>query len=283
MDDPTCLALCAGIGGLELGVHAAIGCRVVGYVERDAYAAAVLLARMEDSSLAPAPVWCGNLEDMDTSSFLGVDIITAGFPCQPFSVAGKRRGIEDDRWIWPDIARIIRDVGPRLVFLENVPGLVQHGMPHVLGSLADLGFDAEWDLFRASDVEAPQRRERLFILAHADRGRELQPGWGEPDERRWSGDRGEAVADATSDIQWREGQRDKVRLRERSNKWPAWPPGPEDGDGWRRWISACGPEPCLRGDAARIPDRVDRLRCLGNSVVPQQAELAFRTLFRRMI
>jgi DNA (cytosine-5)-methyltransferase 1 len=142
--------------------------RVVGYVERDAYAASVLLARMEDASLEPAPVWCGNLEDLDPAPFFGVDLVTAGFPCQPWSAAGKRRGTDDERWIWPAIASLLRGVRPRLVFLENVRALISRGgLGLVLADLADLGFDAEWAVLSAGEVGASQQRERVFILADA--------------------------------------------------------------------------------------------------------------------
>lgn len=162
------LALCSGIGGLELGLSLAIpGYRCVGYCERDAYAASVIVARMEESTLDQAPIWD------DIGSFKGelyrnrVDIVSAGFPCQPFSVAGRRDGTRDERWIWEDIARIIREVRPRYVFLENVPGLLTDtgGYGTVLASLAQVGFDAEWDVFSAEGVGAPHLRRRVFILA----------------------------------------------------------------------------------------------------------------------
>lgn len=145
---------------------------MVGYVERDAYAASVLLARMEVASLEPAPVWCGNLEDLDTAPFLGVDLVTAGFPCQPWSAAGKRKGTDDERWIWPAIASLLRRVRPRFVFLENVRALISGGgLGLVLADLADLGFDAEWTVLSAGEVGASQQRERVFILAHASSAR----------------------------------------------------------------------------------------------------------------
>ena len=161
------LCLCEGYGGFELGLREH-GIRTVARVERDSYAAAVLVERMETSRLDPAPVW-DDLTTFDGSAWRGrVDLITAGFPCQPFSAAGQRKGVDDDRWLWPAIGRIIRDVGPSLVFLENVPGLVRHGLPHVLADLAALGFDAEWGLLAAADVGAPHRRQRFWLLAHAN-------------------------------------------------------------------------------------------------------------------
>lgn len=162
------MSLCAGVGGIDLGLHLALpDYRCCVFVEREAYAAATLVARMEDTSLDQAPVW-SDVSTFDGRPWRGVvDLVSAGFPCQPWSVAGARKGIEDERWIWPDIARVIREVEPSWVFLENTPGLADGGLHLVLGDLAEMGFDAEWDLLSASEVGATQGRERIFILAHA--------------------------------------------------------------------------------------------------------------------
>jgi hypothetical protein len=108
------LALCAGVGGLDLGLRLALGraYRTVGYVDREAFAAAVLVARMADKALDPAPVW-DDIETFDGTAWRGrVDLVSAGFPCQPFSAAGQGRGIDDERWLWPHLARIIAEAGP---------------------------------------------------------------------------------------------------------------------------------------------------------------------------
>ncbi|MCK9909496.1 DNA cytosine methyltransferase, partial [Microbacteriaceae bacterium K1510] len=117
------MALCAGAGGLELGVHIAEPAyRTVGYVEREAYAAVALVARMEDEALDRAPVW-DDLKTFRGRDWRGcVDLVTAGYPCQPFSAAGKRLGTADERHLWPDVRRIIVQVRPRFAFLENVGG-----------------------------------------------------------------------------------------------------------------------------------------------------------------
>ncbi len=163
------LHLCSGYGGFELAIRlAGVPARTVAHVERDAFAAATLVARMEEAHLDRAPVW-SDLTTFDGAAWRGrVGLVTAGFPCQPFSAAGQQRGTDDDRWLWPAIGRLIGDVGPRLVFLENVPGLVRAGLPHVLADLADLGFDAEWGLYSAAEAGAPHRRERFWLLARAD-------------------------------------------------------------------------------------------------------------------
>lgn len=166
------MSICSGIAWLDLGLqfgleHLGIASRTVCYCERDAYAQTVLLARMQESSVDQAPI-CDDINDIDGRWRGLVDCIVAGFPCQPFSVAGQQRGTEDERWIWPDIVRVIRDVGPGLVFLENVPGLATgHGLARVLDSLAEIGFDAEWLHLKASAVGASHERERIFILGYS--------------------------------------------------------------------------------------------------------------------
>lgn len=171
---------------LDLGVRIAVPhARTVCYVEREIPACAILAARMGDGLLDPAPVWL-DLATFDGRPWRGaVDCIVAGFPCQPWSVAGDKRGINDSRWIWDDIGRIIRDVRPGYVFLENVPGLVSGGgVRYVLGTLAECGFAAEWDLFSAAEAGAPHERQRWFCLAyHAEWERSHVGDWQSP--TRW--------------------------------------------------------------------------------------------------
>ncbi len=311
------LAICAGVGGLELGVELAVpGYRAVCHVEREAFAAANLVAQMEHGALAPAPIW-SDVGTFDGSAWRGrVDIVTAGFPCQPWSAAGKRQGTDDERWIWPAIARAVRDVGPGLVFLENVPGLVAGGgLEPVLGDLSVLGFDAEWDVFSAAEVGAPHRRERVFILGvaagwrgawglHAGRRRRGQAeviadrageDMADPGRKREAGQEsvsvrgrggeanlgrdGEVVADAEreqSDGSRRTRGR-RVELTDRG----LFPPGP-DGD-WGGWLDAYpGTEPSVRRDADGLSSRVDRLRACGNGVVALQSAYAFSVLAQRL-
>lgn len=181
MADTTIIGLCSGVGMLEEGIAAGLRYlgrkpRVLCHVERDAYAASVLLARMEVKAMEPSPVWVGNLEDVRWEQFAGaVDIVSAGFPCQPHSMAGSRKGTDDDRWIWPAIADCIRRVGPGIVLLENVPGLRSSGgFAPVLTDLAALGFRIEWDSVRASDVGASHQRERVFVMAYKPEHRRTQ-------------------------------------------------------------------------------------------------------------
>ncbi|PLL13962.1 DNA cytosine methyltransferase [Tabrizicola sp. TH137] len=184
------LSLCSGAGGLDLGLTIAIpGYRSVGHVERETFAAATLVARMEDAALDPAPVW-DDVATFDGRPWRGaVDIITAGYPCQPFSVAGKRRGADDPRHLWPHVARIIGEVAPPFVFLENVAHHLRLGFPEVASGLVGMGYRLAAGLFTAAEVGAPHRRERLFILAIREADELADPArllwhpveWREPD------------------------------------------------------------------------------------------------------
>lgn len=296
------LSLCAGYGGLDLGIRAAFpSTRTVCYVERDAQAAAVLARAMGGLRLDSAPIW-SDLVTLPTRALRGaVDLVAAGFPCQPVSQAGKRRAQADERWLWPHVSRIIAEIDAPLVFLENVPGLVSAGLRDVLRDLAALGFDAEWDLFSAADVGAPHIRGRWFCLAwrsvaDAD-GREPSRPRGPGDVARTrepeaeGGDparcSGENLADP--DRVRCEGERigrllDGERTPQRNDAdgrggaRHAWPPTPDDADGWARYKGAT---PSVRRGADGSAGHVDRLRILGNGVVPAQAALALRTLAQR--
>lgn len=166
------LALFAGAGGGLLGSRL-LGWRTVGYVERDDYCQRVLAARIKDGLLYEAPIF-GDIRSFLDQGYAGryrgvVDVVTAGFPCQPFSCAGKRAGADDERNLWPATAECLRVVRPRFALLENVPGLLTSGyFGRVLGDLAELGYDAEWMVLGADDVGAPHRRKRLWIVAMDD-------------------------------------------------------------------------------------------------------------------
>ena len=148
-------SLCTGYGGLDLAVPG----RQAWNAEIDPAAAKVLAAHW------PAVPNLGDLTAVDWAAVPPVDMLTAGYPCQPFSAAGRRKGTADDRHLWPHIAAAVRRIRPRYVFLENVAGHRSMGFGDVLGDLAALGYDTRWESLRAADVGAPHRRERVFILA----------------------------------------------------------------------------------------------------------------------
>lgn len=167
------LSLCSGAGGLDLGVHDALGgcARTVVFVEHEVTACEVLAARIADGALDDAPIW-GDLHAFDGRGWRGkVDGVIGGYPCQPFSVAGKRLGTADPRHLWPSIARIIAECEPGWCFFENVGGHLRLGYFDVVRpDLERLGYRVAEGLFSAAEVGAPHQRERLFILAHAGHG-----------------------------------------------------------------------------------------------------------------
>lgn len=163
------LALFAGAGGGLLGTRL-LGWRTIGYVEKDPYCQAAIQARIRDRVLDPAPIF-GDvrlfLESGAARCYRGfVDVVSAGFPCQPFSVAGKKLAHNDERNLWPETADVLRVIRPRLAFLENVAGLLaSRYFGRVLGDLAEIGYRVEWDCVPASAVGAPHQRDRLWIAA----------------------------------------------------------------------------------------------------------------------
>ena len=177
------LALFAGAGGGILGGKL-LGWRTVCAVEINPYCRSVLLARQRDGILEPFPIW-DDVCSFDGSAWRGqVDVVSGGFPCQDISVAGTGTGLEGDRsGLWFEFFRIIGEVRPRYVFIENSPAIVVRGLERVLADLASLGFDARWGVLSASAVGACHERERLWIVAHAAEivgqarpGREQQSG-----------------------------------------------------------------------------------------------------------
>lgn len=162
------LALFSGGGGGLLG-SILLGHKIVGAVEIEPYCREIIMRRQRDGLLPVFPIW-DDVRTFDGEPWRGkVDLITAGFPCQPFSVAGRGKGEEDDRNMWPETIRIIRQVEPRFALLENVPGLLAH--PYfgtILGELAESGYHARWTCLGADDIGANHRRKRLWILAYPE-------------------------------------------------------------------------------------------------------------------
>lgn len=136
------------------------------YVEWEEYPRSVIIAAQRAGYFAPSPIW-DDITTFDGRPFRGaIDTILAGYPCQPFSQAGQRRGEDDERHLWPDVARVIREIGPTWVFLENVAGHVTLGLEAVLRELWDMGWTPAVGLFSAAETGAPHERLRIFIVAH---------------------------------------------------------------------------------------------------------------------
>lgn len=246
------LSLCAGIGGIDLGLRRVVrNLSTVAMVERETFCIANLVKEMEKGTLDPCPVYTDLLR-FPWERFRGrVDIVSGGFPCQPFSVAGSRKATEDSRHLWPHIKAGVSVLRPSFCFFENVDGIASAKSPgyhsvlhHVLSDLEEMGFRATAGQFSAEEVGAPHLRKRWFILAH-------------------------------SDSEGLEGR--KQPFTECSNQWPVGPSCPQRSDEPPRTT-----QPGLGGHVDGVPNRVDRLRALGNAVVPEVAATAFRTLWWRL-
>jgi DNA (cytosine-5)-methyltransferase 1 len=166
-------SLFSGVGGLDLGIEASTGARCAWQVEKDTFCRTILSQHWPE---VPRYV------DVETASFLPkVDIVCGGFPCQDISVAGRGAGVEDGEHsgLWREFARIVDEVAPRIVIVENSPALASRGLDRVIRDLAALGFVGSWDVVSAAQVGAPHLRRRLFIVAaHPDRvGVRVKPEW----------------------------------------------------------------------------------------------------------
>ena len=252
MDLPTIntLSICSGVGGLDLGLELATSgaARPVCFVEREAFPASILAARMEEKALAPAPIW-SDLRTFDGKPWRGVvDLVVGGYPCQPFSSAGKRLGEDDSRHLWPEIRRITKEIEPRFVFFENVAGHLTLGLSDVLRDLQEMGFRCSAGLFTAEEVGAPHRRERLFILGVANRnsgGRSESPNRSAERIKKESDDHGcgRELADTESGSfgntkggNWREGvSGTSAELADAASKLRQWQMGSQERE--RLWSS----------------------------------------------
>lgn len=283
-------SLFSGIGGLELGLERAGVGEVVWQVEREPFCQTILAKHWPDAKRFDdvRTVGAHNLEP--------VDVIFGGFPCQDISYAGKGLGLSGERsGLWYEFARIVGEMGPRFVVVENVSALLSRGLGDVLGTLSDLGYDAQWRTLRASDVGAPHRRERLFIVAYSYRARSgaisenvdigggtalpraqtVHPINGASDRsRHWADEQagGESARALPSNGAWDERDETKSRLGRivdgipgRMDRWPARPGEPQEA--WE------APRTCETATNRRA-----RLKALGNAVVPQVAEVVGRWL-----
>ena len=303
------ISLYSGGGGLDIGFKLAVpNARTVCYVEREISSVAVLVKGIENKYLDDAPIWSDS-STFDGNPWFGkVDWIIGGFPCQPWSVAGERKGKEDERWLWDDIKQIIMSVRPKGLFLENVPGLITgHGIDTILGELSEMGFNAEWGSVRAGDIGATHRRERVFILGNTDNNDEPKLPRNEYGKEKQSEPRQSSKYVGNTDSKGSQRRDHKGNIDEkrwetqerqgrstRENSIGLYPPSP-DSEQWADIIREYpGLSPALEksafesdvrgmanGMATRL-HRIDRLRILGNGVVPLQAAYALTVLARRI-
>ena len=266
------LALFAGAGGGILGGKL-LGWRTVCAVEWDAYAASVLVARQNDKTLEPFPIW-DDVQTFDGRPWRGiVDVVSGGFPCQDISSAGKGAGINGERsGLWKQMLRISEEVRPKYIFIENSPLLRTRGLVTVLQDLAKIGYDAEWTVMGADDVGAPHERKRLWLVAYADSVRQLQPQGTKQDKWGRSGDSGQEknLAYAAGEGLERVKRSELEGLGDGSTY---------SGQAWWGSDPADDPESRLGRMAHGVANRVDRLKAIGNGQVPAVAAIAFLRLY----
>ena len=235
-DQRTHIDLFSGIGGFALAANAA-GYDTRVFCEQDDYCTGVLNRHW------PGVPVIRDIREFDGSKWRGADLLTGGFPCQPFSQVGEQRGEEDDRHLWPEMFRIIKEARPRWVLGENVAGIIKMALDDVLSQLEGEGYTTGAVVLPACSLNAPHRRDRVWIIAHSKCKR------------------------------WAEMVSGKTRI------------GATPGNGWpARNAYSCSSaaetlsamervysEPAILGADDGIPKRVDRLKALGNAIVPQVA------------
>lgn len=335
MDYPkklTPLSFCSGLCGIERGIElTGIELKPVAYVEIEAYPIENLVVKMEAGSMVPAPIWT-DIKTFPAKEFSGmVDLITGGFPCQPFSSAGRKKADSDPRHLFPYIKRHIEVIKPKYVFLENVDGIASaklkgegwtdpEGTPvllHACRELERMGYQVETKCYTAREMGAPHKRQRWFILGYSEsnnkRRKSQPPMYGEGERvRRSGGELGNTTSKGSQDRRSSSvcnHQKKQEFKRSSSFYWPM-PPGPNQWEWeaprtvandnskrklqqggskqniwkWTSYRNKRETKPGLGGAASGIPkklvaNRIDRLRALGNSVVPQTAARAWIDLW----
>ena len=267
------LALFAGAGGGILGGKL-LGWRTVCAVEWEPYPASVLCARQNDGLLPPFPIW-DDVQTFDGHPWRGiVDVISGGFPCQDISAAGKGAGIDGERsGMWREMARIIREVQPRFVFVENSPMLTSRGLGRVLGDLAAMGLDAKWGVLGAADVGANHQRDRIWIVArqrerisHAEHN---GIGWGKQQQESLTRPHGNATDPKSAGQPPCQDETPKRVGRPLEKQFRG------SGIGASEWWKS---EPNVGRVADGVAAGVDRLKAIGNGQVPLCAATAWRIL-----
>jgi len=273
------LALFSGAGGGILGGHL-LGWRTVCAVEWEPYPASVLLARQNDGALPAFPIW-DDVQTFDGKPWRGIiDVVSGGFPCQDISVAGKGDGLDGERsGMWREMARIIGEVRPQYVFVENSPMLTIRGLDRVLADLSQMGFDAEWGVLGAADVGANHQRDRIWIVGKSTHPQRM--GWQEGSNEQgthgvWETSNNPSNVCKTSPAQV--GNPKGSGLTSCLN-------GQGQGESWRAGVGDAQwweIEPPLGRVADGMVDRVDRLKALGNGQVPLCAATAWKLLTQRL-
>jgi DNA (cytosine-5)-methyltransferase 1 len=271
------LDLFAGIGGFSLGLERTGGFTTAAFCEREPYPRKILAQWWPE-----VPIYddvCTLTAERLAADGIAVDVVTGGFPCQDISFAGKGAGLAGERsGLFYEVARLIGELEPRFVILENVSALLSRGLDAVLGTLASLGYDAEWHCIPASYLGAPHRRDRIWIIAypHLYAGEQRPPLAFDAKAKQFDGwtSEGRTLADTFSARQSGQGQSvQPLRPAAREDRQAIDALASSLGDIWRT-------EPDVGRVANGVPDRAHRLKALGNAVVPAIPELIGRAILQ---
>jgi DNA (cytosine-5)-methyltransferase 1 len=274
-------SLFSGIGGLDLGLERA-GMEVIWQSEIDPYGCRVLKKHW------PEVVNHGNIKEINWGDVVRPDVICGGYPCQPFSTAGKRNGLDDPRHLWPWVREAISDLRPKYAILENVRGHLSLGGLSVIGELASIGYDAEWRIVSAASVGARHKRERIIIVAYPNNNglstTAVRASIGTPTNEQSSWQNNTTNLKRCSGLSKNVAYPNRVSMDDSDFNRSNTPPSRESptvfsfarGSSYARTGEQWFSEPDVGRVANGIPSRVDRLRGLGNAVVPQVAELIGR-------
>ncbi len=298
------LSLFTGAGGGLLATHYLLGWHSIGYVEWDGYCQKVVAQRIQDGLLTEAPIFNDVREFVQSGAaraYRGfTDVVTAGFPCQPFSVAGKQDASDDERNMWPATLDVIKEVQPRYAFLENVPGLLSSGtwdvdgaaaipvrgyFGRVLKDLAEIGFDAEWGVLGASDVGGYHKRNRVWIVASNTKG---EPGYVRGSEATVNKKQSKsklgdiAFKDAANTSRTGREELHTPALAARAGHCAGSNTSLDEDKQSGPVTGADIPEPVICGVANDVAHRVDRVKATGNGQVPLTAAVAWTVLRERL-
>ncbi len=249
----------SGIGGIELGFERQ-GFKTKWFVENEPYAQCVLKKRF------PNTVIYDDVTNVDFRTVPKVDILTGGFPCQDISNAGKRTGIEGSRSsLWTYFCQAIGIIRPKFAFIENVSALLRRGLEKVLCDLASIGYDAEWHCVSASAIGAPHQRDRIFIIAYSNPG--LYINQKEQIQTRGQATNNQIIRDAANTDNKRLSEQQSSRKKQQSRS------GFNRLSVCEEWREINPSKTFLRRGDDGISNRIHRIRCLGNAVVPVVAEV----------
>ncbi len=262
-------SLFSGVGGIERGFEQAGGFKTIWFVENEPYAQAVLHKHWPNT-----PIY-GDIKTINFAKLEQPDILTGGFPCQDISNAGQRKGIEGQRsGLWKEFLRAISQIRPKYALVENVSALTYRGLLTVLGDLTEIGYDAEWHCLPASAIGAPHRRDRIYIMAYSNNDRHIYGQISKQPTKTWkltqcnTSTKSDVANSNKQSLEGRQSKRKTERILGKNSYEIRTKQRLREKNRQETWATDTG----ILRVAHGIPNRIHRIKCIGNAVVPQCAE-----------